>query len=84
MFQYQIINGQGLLAKKPMYKPYWYGSNGINEAVSNINTFLHELKTTCEKNIDNFESTTTDAVTAGLSLTTYLELIYEIILLYQK
>ena len=77
MFQYQIINGQGLLAKKPMYKPYWYGSNGINEAVSNINTFLHELKTTCEKNIDNFESTTTDAVTAGLSLTTYLELIYE-------
>ena len=77
MFQYQIINGQGLLAKKPMYKPYWYGSNGINEAVSNINTFLHELKTTCEENIDNFESTTTDAVTAGLSLTTYLELIYE-------
>ena len=77
MFQYQIINGQGLLAKKPMYKPYWYGSNGINEAVSNINFFLQELKTTCEENIDNFESTTTDAVTAGLSLTTYLELIYE-------
>ena len=77
MFQYQIINGQGLLAKKPMYKPYWYGSNGINEAVSNINTFLHELKTTCEENIDNFESTTTDAVTAGYTLISYLELIYE-------
>ena len=77
MFQYQIINGQGLLAKKPMYKPYWYGSNGINEAVSNINSFLQELKTTCEENINTFESTTTDAVTAGLSLTIYLELIYE-------
>ena len=77
MFQYQIINGQGLLTKKPMYKPYWYGSNGINEAVTNINTFLQELKTTCEVNINTFESTTTNAVTAGYTLISYLELIYE-------
>ena len=77
MFQYQIINGQGLLIKKPMYKPYWYGSNGINEAVTNINTFLQELKTTCEDNINSFNSATTDAVTAGYTLTSYLELIYE-------
>ena len=33
MFQYQIINGQGILSKKPIYKPYWYGSNGIRDSV---------------------------------------------------
>ena len=77
MFQYQIINGQGLLAKKPMYKPYWYGSNGINESVADINTFLQDLKTTCEANINTFNSITTDAIRAGMTLITYLELIYE-------
>ena len=45
MFQFQIINGQGILSKEPIYKPYWYGSNGIAEAITDINTFLLDLKT---------------------------------------
>ena len=51
MFQYQIINGQGFLCKKPMYKPYWYGSNGINTAVERINTFMEELQSTCHSKL---------------------------------
>ena len=76
MFQYQIINGQGFLSKKVLYKPYWYGSNGIGEAVENINNFLLNLKTTCDNNHQNFLNTTIYANVSGTYLKESLELIY--------
>ena len=76
MFQYQIINGQGFLSKETLYKPYWYGSNGIGEAVENINNFLLNLKTTCDNNHENFLDTTVYATASGTYLKESLELIY--------
>ena len=78
MFQYQIIHGQGFLAKKTMYKPYWYGSNGIGDSVNRINTFLSDLKRTCDNYTDNFEITSYNATAAGVMLTESLKKIYEI------
>ena len=77
MFQYQIINGQGILSKKPIYKPYWYGSNGIRDSVTDINTFLSDLKTTCDNNIENLNSTLYSSIEAGVILTSNLQLLYE-------
>ena len=56
MFQYQIMNGQGFLCKKPMYKPYWYGSNGINTEIERINSFMEELKSTCNGNLNDLSN----------------------------
>ena len=78
MFQYQIINGQGFLAKTPMYKPYWYGSNGINESVADINNFLFDLKTTCVNNFENLNSTFWSATAEGYILKTSLTEIYNL------
>ena len=78
MFQYQIINGQGFLSKETLYKPYWYGSNGIGEAVENINNFLLNLKTTCDNNHQNFLDTTIYATASGTYLKESLESIYNL------
>ena len=76
MFQYEIINGQGFLARNHIYKPYWYGSTEIGKAIENINTMLSNLKQTCDNHIGALTQTYTDAYAAGLSLEVSLESIY--------
>ena len=78
MFQFQIINGQGILSKEPIYKPYWYGSNGIAEAITDINTFLLDLKTSCEENVDAFQQAYVDASIAEGLLNFSLTSIYDL------
>ena len=78
MFQYQIINGQGFLSKETIYKPYWYGSNGIGEAISNINNFLSNLKTTCEENTEEINEVLESAVIAGEGLKYKLDALYTV------
>jgi hypothetical protein len=77
MFQYQIIHGQGFLAKEPIYKPYWYGSTGISENIANINTFLTQLQGTCSSNINDLNNVLSDATGAGQSLKTNLQKLYD-------
>ena len=50
MLQYEIINGQGFLAKNKIYKPFWYGSTQIGKAIQDINLLLSDLKDTCNDN----------------------------------
>ena len=76
MLQYDIINGQGFLAKKRIYKPYWYGSTFIRTAISNINELLDDLKTTCTNNVGSFEVNSNSAEQAGITLQTQLEALY--------
>ena len=76
MFQYQIIHGQGFLAKEPIYKPYWYGSTGISENIANINTFLTQLQGTCTNNIGYLNTVLSDATSAGQLLKSNLQLLY--------
>ena len=47
MFQYEIINGQGFLARKHINKPYWYGSTQIGKNIEKINELLGTLKDNC-------------------------------------
>ena len=77
MFQYQIIHGQGFLAKEPMYKPYWYGSNGISENIADINVFLSDLETTCSNNLGILTTAYDTATDAGDELKSDLETLYE-------
>ena len=76
MFQYQIIHGQGFLAKEPIYKPYWYGSTGISENIANINTFLTQLQGTCTSHSSLLTQTYQYASNAGDELKDNLELLY--------
>ena len=76
MFQYQIIHGQGFLAKEPMYKPYWYGSNGISENIADINVFLSDLETTCSNNLGILTTAYDTATDAGDELKSDLETLY--------
>ena len=76
MFQYQIIHGQGFLAKEPIYKPYWYGSTGISENIANINTFLTQLQGTCTSHSSLLTQTYQYASDAGDELKDNLELLY--------
>ena len=78
MFQYQIINGQGFLSKKPMYKPFWYGSNGINIAVERINNFMQELKSTCQGKYPTLRDASTSCSSAELTLKNSLESLYNL------
>ena len=73
MLQYDIINGQGFLAKNRLYKPYWYGSTKLGEEIANINTLLTNLKQTCDNNVDNLQTTLRDAIISGGTLETSLE-----------
>ena len=50
MFQYEIVNGQGLIAKNQINKPYWYGSTQIGENIVKINDLITTLTTNCEDN----------------------------------
>jgi hypothetical protein len=76
MMQYEIINGQGFLAKKKIYKPYWYGSKEVGKAIQDINTLLESLKTTCDNNVGVFQSNYILAENAGNTLTDSLEHLY--------
>ena len=75
MFQYDIINGQGFLSKKELYKPYWYGSTEIGYAINNITKLLSDLQSTC---INSFTvlDTARRSSAAGDSLEYNLEFIY--------
>ena len=50
MFQYEIVNGQGLIAKNQINKPYWYGSTQIGENIDKINELITTLQTNCQDN----------------------------------
>ena len=76
MLQYEIINGQGLLAKNQLYKPYWYGSTAIGNATEDINTLLSDIKTTCDNNIETLTTAYTTALATGMGLEGYLEALY--------
>ena len=78
MFQYQIINGQGFLSKKPLYKPYWYGSTGINTAVENINSFMQNLQSTCQDNDAEFQEATRSGYLEEIMLKASLESLYDL------
>ena len=75
MLQYDIVNGQGFLSKKRIYKPYWYGSTQIGEAVNKTNNLLSELQSTCTKEIDKLE-TAAESRNEGDSLVKKLDEIY--------
>jgi len=48
MFQYEIVNGQGLLARNQIDKPYWYGSTQIGENIEKINELISTLQENCQ------------------------------------
>ena len=77
MLQYDIVYGQGFLAKNIIYKPYWYGSTEIGKSIEKINTMLINLKQTCDNNVDNLQQTYVDAYLAGGFLELGLENIYQ-------
>ena len=76
MMQYEIINGQGFLAKKKIFKPYWYGSKEIGSSIQEINTLLENLENTCRVQSTVFESTYLHAGAAGERLIDSLEKLY--------
>ena len=76
MLQYDLINGQGFLAKNRIYKPYWYGSTKIGESIDNINTLLDNLKQTCDNYVDDIGTALRDATNTGLDLEASLESSY--------
>ena len=76
MLQYDIINGQGFLSKKRLYKPYWYGSIQIGEAVNNTNNLLSELQISCGNEYNILERAA-GSLTVGNSLIENLENIYK-------
>ena len=76
MLQYDIVYGQGFLAKKIIYKPYWYGSTEIGEAIEKINNMLINLKQACDNNVDSLTQTYINATVAGMTLERALEGIY--------
>ena len=47
MFQYEIVNGQGLIAKNQIDKPYWYGSTQIGANIEKINELISTLQANC-------------------------------------
>ena len=54
MFQYEIVNGQGLIAKNQIDKPYWYGSTQIGANIDKINGLITTLQTNCQN--DDFKT----------------------------
>ena len=56
MFQYEIVNGQGLLARNQINKPYWYGSTQIGENIEKINGLITILQTNCPTLLTNLNS----------------------------
>ena len=76
MFQYEIINGQGLLARKHIYKPYWYGSTQIGINIDKINVLLNTLQSNCRSNKADLRTATQKIVQAYKNLYSGLELIY--------
>ena len=77
MFQYEIVNGQGLLGKKQIYKPYWYGSNGISNAITEIKTTLEELQSKCNDYKTDFDDASEDLIEQSEDLITDLIDLYE-------
>ena len=77
MFQYEIINGQGLLSKDKLYKPYWYGSTQIGNEIQKINNLIESIKATCIGSISNLQETFTRSTQAGDKLIRGLQKIYE-------
>ena len=76
MLQYEIINGQGFLAKKRIYKPYWYGSTYIGTAVENINELLQNLQDSCGTYGEDFQDSSSLAKSAEKALVQGLEKLY--------
>lgn len=76
MLQYEIVNGQGLLAKKEIYKPYWYGSNGITDAIGEIKQTLFTLKDNCNYHDTEFRTTLDELSDLSSDLISHLEELY--------
>ena len=76
MLQYEIINGQGFLSKKRMYKPYWYGSTNVGIAVEKINNMLNDLKTICVDNVETLQQAFAVSSLTGENLVISLENLY--------
>jgi len=76
MFQYEIVNGQGLLARKHINKPYWYGSTQIAENIEKINELITTLKTNCRGIKNNLNDVFNNNIEAIVNLNISLDLIY--------
>jgi len=82
MFQYEIVNGQGLLARKQIDKPYWYGSTQIGANIEKINELISTLRENCQDNDSpdqfktNLENAERDNKEFIKNLIKSLELIY--------
>ena len=78
MFQYEIVNGQGLIAKNQIDKPYWYGSNQIGANIDKINGLITTLQTNCRDNDfkTNLDTAYEDNKNFILNFNTSLESIY--------
>ena len=77
MFQYEIINGQGFLARKQINKPYWYGSTQIGTNIDKINELLNSLQGNCSSIKSKLSNVTRDYNLKAIeNLYSALELIY--------
>ena len=77
MFQYEIINGQGFLARKQINKPYWYGSTQIGTNIDKINELLNSLQGNCSSIKSKLSNVTRDYNLKAIeNLYSALELFY--------
>ena len=77
MFQYEIINGQGFLARKQINKPYWYGSTQIGTNIDKINGLLNSLQGNCSSIKSSLRNVTSNHNQKAIeNLYSALELIY--------
>ena len=80
MFQYEIVNGQGLLGRNQFNKPYWYGSTQIGKNIEEFNGLISTLQTNCHSgNFDQeLENAFEDNSKAMLDLLNFLDSIYSL------
>jgi len=76
MFQYEIINGQGFLARKHINKPYWYGSTQIGVNIDRIDDLLSTLQGNCGIIKDDLTAASNTIKDAIINLNSALEVIY--------
>ena len=77
MFQYEIVNGQGLIAKNQINKPYWYGSTQIGANIEKINGLITTLQTNCQGLTSNLGNVYTNNEKFIKNLIKSLESIHE-------